>query len=240
MICPFCGAEIIDTAKFCTECGAPVKVPQAPVVPAAPVIPEPQPIKPAEPQPEPIPQPETSPEQPHASYAEAKPDAPIQPSFNAQPDAAAQGVHPMKWYKFLTCFALFFAAFCYAISALRLFCGTQYGAQRDAVYSLIPGLRVLDILYGLVFLVLAALCIYARFQLAKFRKNGPSVFLLIYVISIVAGIVYMIVGSVMLSRFNVSFGDLIDSSTVSSFITSALMIVLNKIYFDKRKDLFVN
>lgn len=224
MICPYCRSEIIDTAKFCTECGAPLQVQPAPVMPQPD---EPQSILPEAQLPE---TPAASTEQPESAVQESP----------VQPESTAPGAPSMSWYRFLITFGMYFGAFCCVLDAIRLFCGRQYGKQAQAVYSLIPGLKTADVIYALVLLGIAALCIYARFRLAQFKKNGPLVFLLIFMTAVIAAVIYLIVCSSLLSRFGVSFGDLLDFQTVVTFLFCILMFVLNRSYFRKRKALFCN
>ena len=141
----------------------------------------------------------------------------------------------MKWYKFLIYFSLFAGAVINVASGIPFLNGSIYGGYADNVYSVFPALKTVDVMYGIVALATAVLCIVARFALAKYKKNGPALLLSIYAIGIVVSIVYFIAVKSIVTDI-----DLDTSSIVSSLVSSVVMIIINKIYFDKRKHLFVN
>ena len=144
----------------------------------------------------------------------------------ADPATMPQNPYPMKWHKFLIYFQLFVAAI------LNVLNGVQYFA---ALFSDPDGFgtwSAVYIFYGMVSVVLAVLAIYARFRLAKFRKNGPKMYILFLCITCVLGVLNLI--SVMGSEIYVV------SSVVRSLFTNGLMLVLTNIYYKKRADLFVN
>jgi hypothetical protein len=63
---------------------------------------------------------------------------------------------------------------------------------------------------------------------------------ILYGASAVIQVIYTIIVYVTISKYG-NPGELINlSTTFSSVAISIVMIVVNKIYFDKRKDLFVN
>lgn len=228
MFCQNCGSQIPDNASFCTSCGAKLTAPAAPVT-APPVAPAPQqtyaaaPVAPA----------------PQQTYA-AAPAYPNQQSYAAQQNNVAQNQPPMKWYKFLIYFGLWAGAVLNALTAISSFMGTQYGESVDQVYAKFGGLRILDICHGVLLLVFAAFLIFVRFQLAGYKKNAPQLLLIAYAASFVIEIIYLILGFVVLSKSDVSFSDVVGSSGIGSVISMVVVILTNKVYFDKRKHLFVN
>ena len=56
MFCSNCGKQLPDGAKFCAECGQPIRIPEKPIVNE-----EPAPVSAPEPEPEPIAAPEPAP-----------------------------------------------------------------------------------------------------------------------------------------------------------------------------------
>ena len=93
------------------------------------------------------------------------------------------------------------------------------------VYSLFPGVKAVDIVYGILLLVLAVFMIVTRFQLSGLKKNGPKIAIaIIYAVLISCTTDYMA----------------FDASTVSQCVLPIVMAIVNKVYFDRRKDIFVN
>ncbi|MDY2910228.1 MAG: zinc ribbon domain-containing protein, partial [Oscillospiraceae bacterium] len=88
---------------------------------------------------------------------------------------------PMKWYKFLINFALFFSVVLNAISGVQLIIGDQY---RDGnvdmsglVYSQFGALKTVDVVAGIVMIAFALFTLYVRSRLAGYCKNGPKMLL---------------------------------------------------------------
>ena len=92
-------------------------------------------------------------------------------------------------------------------------------------------------MYGLLLCALAVYQIYVRFQLAGFKKEAPGKLSMMYIITILLGLAYMLVVSAV-TRISVSA--LLDSSTVGSYIGSIVFLFINKAYYGKRSHLFVN
>lgn len=166
----------------------------------------------------------------------------VQPSVQAYDYTPQTNIaeRPMKWFKFLIYFALFASAVVNFFSGISFITGTQtsnlaggYGA--GFVYAIFGGLKVLDIIVGILSFGMVALAIYVRFQLAGYKKDGPKMLLGMYAIQLAINLIYYFGLLIILG-----FDGTILSSLIGTIIGSVIMIVLNKIYFDKRKDLFVN
>lgn len=151
--------------------------------------------------------------------------------YNVQP--------AMNWYKFLIYFALFAGAVVNCIFAILQMTGMVYGTESgysvaEYVYLAFPALRFLDIFYGILLIALAAFQVFTRFQLAGFKKNAPNLVLMIYAAGIAISLLYLAISSIICGTST------FDASSIGSIIGSAVMIIVNKVYFDKRKDMFVN
>ena len=147
---------------------------------------------------------------------------------------------PMGWFKFLINFALWAGAILNIIAAFPMLTGSQYGTEVEAalVYSMFSDLKILDMLCGILAIALGAFGIYTRFQLAGFKQNGPKLLLYLYAAAVVYNLIYVVGCNMILSDIvlqNVDF-----TSVYSSTITSAIMIFVNRSYFQKRAHLFVN
>lgn len=89
-------------------------------------------------------------------------------------------------------------------------------------------------MYGILLLVLAVFMIVTRFQLSGLKKNGPKMIVALYGLNIAIAIIYAILISC--TTDYMAF----DASTVGQCILPIVMIIVNKVYFDRRKDIFVN
>lgn len=142
----------------------------------------------------------------------------------------------MKWFDFVIYIQLFANAAFNLVNGVNLISGivyTKQGIKAEDVYSMYPQLSTLDKLFGVMCLALAVLAIVVRQRITKYKKDGPNMYLLFIMIQIFAlGIynvgVYMIVQS---ENFAVVTGQIVGL---------AILFVANKVYFDKRKSLFVN
>lgn len=143
----------------------------------------------------------------------------------------------MKWFKFIIYFQLFANAAVNGIAALTTATGARYQGQADKVYAALPRLRTLDLVYILLLLGLVVLAIVARMQLARFRRRGPLLYYLLQIANIAVAVLYLLAASAV-SGVPLSQLDL--SNTIVSLGLSLVMLIVNIIYFGKRKDLFVN
>ncbi len=149
---------------------------------------------------------------------------------------------PMKWYKFLIYFLLFAGAVVNIAFGFNYITGDIYTVQSDTkvtgemVYAVFgSGLKTVDVLYGVFGILIAVFGFYTRSRLAKYKANGPTCLYVLYIISAVAGLLYLIaVKSIVGTDLD------IPSTTIVSAVTSFVMVLLNVIYFNKRKSLFTN
>ncbi len=145
----------------------------------------------------------------------------------------------MSWFKFLINFALIAGAvlnFAYGITYIS---GDIYNIQTDGkvtaemIYSLFDGLKTVDVFFGAAMIILGGFCIFTRFRLSRYRKDGPLFLYILCGVNIGLSLIYSI--TVM------SISDLNQLPTlVSQVIIQVAMIISNVKYFDKRKNLFIN
>lgn len=148
--------------------------------------------------------------------------------------AQVQKALSMRWYKFVINFQLFLAAIVNVANAGCYFWGLNYGENAELVYMVYESLQILDIFMGVVMLALAALCIYARGRLRRFRKNAVPIYLLVIIINILCEVIYTTVGYGIVGTL-----DETASAEISSYVTaSAVFLMGNYNYFKKRKHLF--
>lgn len=209
MYCHNCGTQIPDTVSYCPECGAKV----ASAVPAA----------------------EAGELRPAAPSAEAGELRPVMPAADAAP--AKKG--GMGWFKFIIYFQLFAAAVVSLINAFTFLSGTIYGSREVAenLYYIYPEMKLLTMALGVVSVALAVFAIVVRFSLARYKRSGPRLYLILLAVNILVTLVFVF-GAAGILESPVS--DFLDSTQISSLVVSLGFLIFNFFYFRERKELFVN
>lgn len=159
---------------------------------------------------------------------------------------SASGQLPMKWYKFIIYAQLFLNAVSNALAAVLSLTGFQYYSSdmkymgmdpaeaSEMVYGFYPNLRVVDIIYGIMLICLAVFALIVRMQLAKFKKNAPMLYYAFWIFSVAVSVIYLVA----LATINIAGVNY--TQVVSSIVVSIALLVINIIYFNKRKHLFTN
>lgn len=160
--------------------------------------------------------------------------ATVQQAFAVNPLDDPRG---MKWFKFIIYFQLFASAVINVFSSIMVFTGAHYGGNAASVYSYFPGLRIIDIMFGIVCLVLAGFAIYTRQRLAKFFRDGPMLYFVLLGVNIAGSIIYLLSASM---ATGMPFGQLMTPREIGSDIGYVILLLVNMSYFNKRADLFVN
>lgn len=144
-------------------------------------------------------------------------------------------VNNMKWYQFIIYVQLFLAAIFKGIEGIRTMTGKQYGDDKNLYYLFYgSGLKMTDILYGILCIGFAVVAILVRQLLAKKKVNASNYYLLYSGMTAVAALGYAILSFI----FTRESAQIV--SAVISLIVSGIYIALNYVYFQKRRHLFVN
>lgn len=146
--------------------------------------------------------------------------------------------YPMKWHKFLIYFSLWASALLNIGMAINYGTGMSYGDYAGQVYAMFPALNVLDKVMAVGILALCVLTIAARFALAKYKANGPKLLISVYAVNFLLTTVYVIAFAAILEVG--IFEAIAESSYVSAMATSLVMLFVNKTYYAKRAELFIN
>ena len=214
MYCGRCGAELPEGSQFCTTCGQSVSgsgMAEQNMINQTPVNNQYQ----------------------NSQYGNYQ-------GVNIQNSSSGYVELPMNWHKFLAYFALWLGAVVNLGSAIQAFTGSQYKGEADRVYSLIPGLKSVDMIYAVMVFILVALQVLAAVSLIKMKKNGPLFLYLVYGMSLLSTFVYMImINSVLSESVKDAISDLY-SGMGRSIATSIIMLIVNYVYYNKRKHMFVN
>ena len=145
----------------------------------------------------------------------------------------------MKWHKFLAYFSLWFSAVANLWNGIQAITGQQYKGNAEAVYSLIPEMKMPDMVFGVLCAVTAVLLVITAVSLLKFKANGPKLLTLSYAVSVITCLIYVGWAAGILSRYGADISSAL-SSTFMSLAISVVMIFVNRNYYQKRAHLFVN
>ena len=213
--CNHCGKPVPDNAAFCPGCGSRL----------TPAAPNGAYNSNAQQQPRvQVPQVQTPPTQQY--------NAPPAPDFT-KPQAL-----PMNYYKFAIWVQLFLGALVYAVQGLGLLFGFWYeavsGINAQWFYLFFPAMHIVDILFGLLYLAMAVGAVYTRQQMAHFKKNGPDLYYLVLIAGMVLSFLYAVLQGIICST-----GSGI-SSAIGLLVGSGVVLVLCRIYFEKRRSMFCN
>ena len=152
-----------------------------------------------------------------------------------------------KWFKFIIYVQLFLWALWDVGQAVAFFTGTHYGEGSTGaalIYGFFGNLKTLDVVMGICILVLAGMSIVVRQKLAHFEKAGTKWYLMLQAATLVLNIVYAVaLYGLVYAEVQEAAGDMLPilwSSVGTSVTSSIFWLVVNKIYFDNRKEYFVD
>ena len=182
-------------------------------------------------------QPFSAPQEQQSFRAPQAPTGGGVPDSTTAPDGRVIG---MNWFKFIIYVQLFLSAALTAFTGISMIAGMHYGELADTVYRFFSSLKGLDITFGIIFIAMAGFAIYARMRLARFKQNGPKMYILYCVASIVLSIAYVGIGFAIISGKTGIAINVVNPSHLVSILTSIVMVIVNSIYFKNRKHLFVN
>ena len=135
---------------------------------------------------------------------------------------AVDSPYPMKWHKFLMFVMLLGPAF----------------SIYNEITTLMNPADMLDIVFALLGIGAALFAFYVRNRLFNYRKDGPNLLTVLYAVTAVVNIAYA------LSLRTVAQGEevdyIINTTVTGEIIGSLVMILVNRKYYGRRKELFVN
>ena len=137
---------------------------------------------------------------------------------------------PMKWFMFIVYFQLIIVPFFQICSGIANIGGFLPYEDADLVYLAFPDMRTLDVLYGLAAIAEAVCFLFARHWLVKGRKKGIKWYLFTWLASDAVSFLYALLAFAIIGVF--------DKSELLVFVFGIVYFILNKIYFDKRAEMF--
>ncbi len=261
MYCKTCGRSLGNDPyiKYCAYCGVELDMPEAPPMPStytkaeksAPIASSysysPSDYQPAAVRNEVASTTAPAPSEPKSSlkpmpalsyYDEQAASSTSASGSDYTPTSYSRG---MKWFKFLIYFALWIGGIANIITGIIYFSGESdlfeglYYVINE--YDMTSEFESLNTFYGLAMLLLGIFTIVTRFKLAHFKASAPKMLNTVYVASV---LILLICYYLTCSWLELDFFELLQEAGVwPSIITSIVMVILNKIYFKKRADLFI-
>ena len=157
---------------------------------------------------------------------------PEKPDSGERPMQDHLNDHPMKWHRFLMV-VMIIGAILTILNGFNTFTGASYGSYVNSVYDAYPDLKTADTFYGIAAIALGVFQIIVRNRLNRFERSGPGSFTVFYILAIAIDVIYKVSAS---SITGVSLAEL----GIGSAIGTAVMMIINGVYYSKRKDMFVN
>ena len=183
MICPTCGTEMEEGAKFCPKCGNPVGE-----------------------------------------------NVPVNVAGATQKEG-------LGWANFLSRFALWAGAVMNLYTAFQYLTGLLYGSKEDAemVYAVFGGtLKAVDMICGVLLLGAVVCAVMAALAIIKFKASARPLVIAVYAIIIAVDLLYVIATSAILGAST------LDATIAANIVVSIVFLIVNIVYFGKRKHIFVN
>ena len=144
----------------------------------------------------------------------------------------------MKWYKFSAYFFLFLSALWYLITGVKFFTQNAYGVETEHLYKMFGALKTLDLFTGVLMATLALFAIFTSIRLMKLKKDAIASVIILYVVTIAVSVFYLVRINTALPYIYQGHANL--STYWMLIFASAFLIIVNAVYFYKRKHLFVN
>lgn len=157
----------------------------------------------------------------------------------------------MVWHYILLVILLLISVFNFFYGS-RITGGKHYGssAEMEAVYFYFPGMKIVDPVFGWFCVALATLGFVLVYLLYRKKKQSLILLPLLFALNAAGQVLYLVADIVVMSKdagdtagaIKESLGQMFFSGALVQVIVtlavSAVMIVFNRIYYDKRKDLF--
>lgn len=250
MYCGNCRAQIPDNSPVCPYCGAPqAQMPYQQQAYQQAYRQQQQPTYPQQGYQQPHyqqpyrqqPYPQQGYQQPYGQQNYQQPYPP-QAYQQPYPQSGIPNTLPMNWHKFLVYFALWASAVLFVVSGILTFLGVQYAGYAELVYAFIPALKIADVAYSVLQLVIAVFSVIVACRLLKLKRGAPKLLTLLFVFELLVSLLYVVAFIIILAANDSNMGEVLSYlvSHISSIVLSVGIIIANHIYYKKREHLFVN
>ena len=144
----------------------------------------------------------------------------------------------LGWANFLSHFALWAGAVINTYNAIVFLTGLVYassGISSATVYDIYgPALMLTDKIYGVIMIGAVVLGVITALSILKYKANAGKLVCLLYAVILISDILY-VAATTAITGINT-----LTPSLIGSIIMGIVMIIVNTIYFNKRKHIFVN
>ncbi len=143
----------------------------------------------------------------------------------------------LKWYYFIINFQIWLYMLGSFVNGFTYAVGPRFGDWNttNAVYEKLPTLKSVDVAFGICMFALVVFAFITRRHLAKFLPAGPRYYIALGLSYPVLMIVYAFAASAV-SGVEVKY--ILTSSEISQIVVSVVFVIINVIYFGKRKSYF--
>ncbi len=152
-------------------------------------------------------------------------------------EEAPEAKYPMKWHKFLMVM-LIIAGIIGIAEGIVILSGGYYearGIKAEQVYDYYPGLKTLLWTGSVITIAMGVFRFIVRKRLKHFMENGPRSLYTLYVINIVVTVLTLLIGSAVI-KVPITYY----SKDWAGVAFSVCGLFLQKKYYDRRMELFVN
>ena len=140
--------------------------------------------------------------------------------------------YSLKWHRFLMVTMIIGGV-------LSIFSGLSLALTQASVYGDYDFLKPYDSAYGIASIAIGTYQLIVRNRLKAFRMDGPKMLMILYAVSLLANIVYAVSMKAALASIGSSYNPL-DTEFFAQIITMIIFAGINYVYYNKRKELFVN
>lgn len=139
-----------------------------------------------------------------------------------------------KWYKCIIHGYLYLVAILSVVIGVVEIGGQIYADMTARFYEIFPMLQLVNVFFGVMQLAFAVIALYVRDRLAKWKANAPLLLLLYQIFYVFYYMTYILGTSLVLGT------PALDWLSGGYILLQIVLIVINKIYFDKRRDDFID
>lgn len=144
----------------------------------------------------------------------------------------------LAWANFLCYFALWAGAVINTYNAISFLTGLVYassGVSAETVYDIYgTGLMVMDKVYGVIMIGAVVVAVIAALSIIKRKAIAGKMVCILYAIIVISDILYVVATTAITGISTMT------PAIIGNVIMGIVMIIVNTIYFNKRKHIFVN
>ena len=164
-----------------------------------------------------------------------------QPGMNGY-QTGTRGPLPMNWYNFVVkvqyILILLFNAVAIEVLLVQ---GGVFGSKegQEFMYGASGAFIAADVIYIILIVIASVLCVLVRQKLVKFQKDAWKWYIGYLIFNLAASVLYYIGLAIIYGSLGFEAA-VFGSYIIVSLLGTVICVVLNYIYFNKRKHLFVN